>query len=50
MMIYWLTNTAGSSAQQYYESMQSQHWPTPSNVPTGVANFAEDIAIRQEGH
>jgi hypothetical protein len=31
----------------YYESMHSQHWPTPSTVPTGVANFAEDIAIRQ---
>ncbi len=46
VMIYWLTNTAGSSAQMYYESMHSGRWPTPSQVPTGVANFAEDIAIR----
>ncbi|MFC5002378.1 epoxide hydrolase family protein [Dactylosporangium cerinum] len=45
--LYWLTNTGGSSAQMYYESMHSSHWPTPSTVPTGVANFAEDIAIRQ---
>jgi pimeloyl-ACP methyl ester carboxylesterase len=45
--IYWLTNTAGSSAQMYYESMHSGRWPTPSQVPTGVANFAEDIAIRR---
>jgi pimeloyl-ACP methyl ester carboxylesterase len=45
--IHWLTNTAGSSAQMYYESMHSGRWPTPSQVPTGVANFAEDIAIRR---
>jgi pimeloyl-ACP methyl ester carboxylesterase len=45
--LYWLTNTGASSAQMYYESMHTQHWPTPSTVPTGVANFAEDIAIRQ---
>ena len=45
--LYWLTNTGTSSAQMYYESMHTQHWPTPSKVPTGVANFAEDIAVRQ---
>jgi pimeloyl-ACP methyl ester carboxylesterase len=45
--IYWLTNTGAASAQMYYESMHSQNWPTPSQTPTGVANFAEDIAIRQ---
>ncbi|MFB9679419.1 epoxide hydrolase family protein [Streptosporangium vulgare] len=45
-MIYWLTNTGTSSAQMYYESMHTGSWPTPSRVPTGVANFAEDIAIR----
>lgn len=45
--LYWLTNTGSSSAQMYYESMHTHHWPTPSAVPTGVANFAEDIAIRQ---
>ncbi|MEV0128693.1 epoxide hydrolase family protein [Dactylosporangium sp. NPDC050688] len=45
--LYWLTNTGSSSAQMYYESMHTHNWPTPSTVPTGVANFAEDIAIRQ---
>jgi pimeloyl-ACP methyl ester carboxylesterase len=45
--IYWLTNTGASSAQMYYESMHTRNWPTPSSVPTGVANFAEDIAVRQ---
>ena len=47
VMIYWLTATAGSSANLYYESMHSQEWPTPSGVPTAVACFAEDVAIRQ---
>jgi pimeloyl-ACP methyl ester carboxylesterase len=45
--LYWLTNTGASSAQMYYESMHSGRWPTPSSVPTGVANFAEDVAIRK---
>jgi len=27
--------------------MHSGDWPTPSRVPTGVAVFAEDIAIRR---
>jgi pimeloyl-ACP methyl ester carboxylesterase len=46
--IYWFTGTAGSSADVvYYESMHSADWPTPSRVPTAVAVFAEDIAIRR---
>ncbi len=45
--IYWFTGTAGSSANIYYESMHSGDWPTPSRVPTGVAAFAEDVAIRR---
>jgi hypothetical protein len=45
--LYWLTNTAGSSANLYYEAMHTATWPTPSSVPTGVAVFAEDIAIRR---
>ncbi|MBL7257569.1 epoxide hydrolase family protein [Paractinoplanes lichenicola] len=45
--LYWLTRTAGSAANMYYESMHSQNWPTRSEVPTGVANFAEDVAIRR---
>jgi pimeloyl-ACP methyl ester carboxylesterase len=47
VMLYWLTGTGASSAHLYYESMHSQHWPTPSTVPTGVAAFAEDVSIRQ---
>jgi epoxide hydrolase len=55
VMLYWLTRTAGSSANLYYEGAHSGHWgPTePSGVPTGVAAFAEDIAIRryaEKGH
>jgi pimeloyl-ACP methyl ester carboxylesterase len=47
VMLYWLTGTAGSSAQMYYEMMHAGDWPTPSQVPTGVAVFAEDVAIRR---
>jgi epoxide hydrolase len=47
VMLYWLTGTAGSSANLYYEVMHSGEWPEPSDVPTGVAVFAEDIAIRR---
>jgi pimeloyl-ACP methyl ester carboxylesterase len=46
--IYWFTQTAGSAANvTYYEDMHSGDWPTPSPVPTGVAVFAEDVAIRR---
>ncbi|WP_250030188.1 epoxide hydrolase family protein [Paractinoplanes maris] len=45
--IYWFTRTAGSSANMYYESMHGTNWPTPSRVPTGVANFAGDVAVRR---
>jgi pimeloyl-ACP methyl ester carboxylesterase len=47
VMLYWLTGTGASSAQLYYEGMHSGRWPTPSAVPTGVAAFAEDVAIRR---
>jgi pimeloyl-ACP methyl ester carboxylesterase len=47
VMLYWLTGTGASSAQLYYESMHSGRWPAPSTVPTGVAVFAEDVAIRR---
>ncbi|MCY1139409.1 epoxide hydrolase [Actinoplanes sp. Pm04-4] len=45
--LYWFTRTAGSAANLYYESMHGGNWPTKSSVPTGVANFAEDVAIRR---
>jgi pimeloyl-ACP methyl ester carboxylesterase len=47
VMLYWLTGTAGSAANLYYESMHTRNRPTQSGVPTGVAVFAEDIAIRR---
>ena len=45
--VYWFTGTAGSAANLYYEAMHGGDWPTPSHVPTGVAVFAEDVAIRR---
>lgn len=45
--IFWLTRTAGSAARIYRESIGA--WgkrPDPSPVPTGVANFQGDGAIR----
>ncbi len=47
VMLYWLTGTAGSAANLYYEVQHSDEWPERSGVPTGVAVFAEDIAIRR---
>src|SRR5262245_22502350 len=51
VMIYWLTGTAGSSAQIYYES--ASFLPTapvtpslpPVPVPLGVAVFPHDIIL-----
>lgn len=48
VMIYWLTGTGASSAHLYYESMHSGSWhESPASTPTGVAVFAQDIAIRR---
>jgi pimeloyl-ACP methyl ester carboxylesterase len=48
--IYWLTGSAASSANIYYESMHVQSWDTTTpSTPTGVAAFAEDVAIRRYG-
>ena len=46
--IYWFTATAGSAARLYREAA-GHAWgrrPAPSGVPTGVANFLGDRAIR----
>jgi pimeloyl-ACP methyl ester carboxylesterase len=46
--IFWLTATAGSAARLYLEA-GAEAWgrrPVPSPVPTGVANFPGDGAIR----
>jgi pimeloyl-ACP methyl ester carboxylesterase len=47
VMLYWLTRTAGSAANIYYEGQHAGEWPERSSVPTGVAAFAEDISIRR---
>ncbi|HEX4728627.1 MAG TPA: epoxide hydrolase [Jatrophihabitans sp.] len=51
VMIYWLTATAGSSAQIYYEDshltadfIRTWGGPWPLTVPVGVANFQQDPA------
>lgn len=46
--IYWLTGTAGSAAR-FYREIGAEAWgrrPARSPVPTGVANFRGDRAIR----
>jgi hypothetical protein len=46
--IFWLTATAGSAARLYREA-GAEAWgkrPAPSPVPTGVANFLGDRAVR----
>ncbi len=45
--VYWFTGTAGSSANLYYETMHHRMAQPKSPVPTGVAVFAEDLAIRR---
>jgi pimeloyl-ACP methyl ester carboxylesterase len=48
VMLYWLTGTAGSSARSYYDNMHAGSWgKQPGTTPTGVAVFAEDVAIRR---
>ena len=49
-MFYWLTRTAGSSARLYYETAHApRRGRPPRTTPTGVAVFAEDLAIRRFG-
>jgi microsomal epoxide hydrolase len=43
VMLYWLTNTAGSSARLYYEFVHTPRQPSVSTVPAGVAVFANDV-------
>lgn len=48
--IYWFTNTASSTAHTYYERFHDAAAWAPrerSTVPTAVANFTTDIAIRR---
>jgi microsomal epoxide hydrolase len=49
--IYWLTGTAGSSAQFYYEGAEAVRQaasgaaPPPTTVPVGVAVFPHDLFV-----
>jgi len=48
VMLYWLTGTAGTAADFYYEAAHSGwEFPAPSGVPTGVATFGRDVSIRR---
>jgi pimeloyl-ACP methyl ester carboxylesterase len=52
VMLYWLTGTARSSANSYYERFHDASMWAPkerSTVPTGVAVFPTDVAIRRFG-
>jgi len=44
VMIYWLTNTAGTSAvTAYFEPGQAPRSPELTTTPLGVATFADDV-------
>lgn len=47
VMLYWLTGTGASSAHLYYEVRREQPSRVRSGVPTGVAIFPTDPAIRR---
>ncbi len=47
VMLYWLTGTATSAADLYYESTHSGGPHEMLTTPTGVAVFAEDLSIRR---
>jgi epoxide hydrolase len=41
--LYWLTGTAGSAANWYYEDRHAEAKPTVNQVPTAVAVFEHDF-------
>src|ERR1035437_3311173 len=45
IMIYWVTNTAGSSTRLYYENTHSLPPMGHIDVPTGIALFPADILL-----
>jgi pimeloyl-ACP methyl ester carboxylesterase len=45
IMIYWVTNTAGSSTSLYYENTHSLPPIGHIDVPTGIAIFPADVLI-----
>jgi epoxide hydrolase len=51
VMLYWLTDTAASSARHYYENAHATHSHEPTTVPIGVAAFGGDFSgIRRFAH
>ena len=44
VMLYWLTNTATSSARLYFEAVKSFSRPLEVTIPVGIAVFPHDIA------
>ncbi|MBW4847849.1 MAG: epoxide hydrolase [Lachnospiraceae bacterium] len=45
IMIYWVTNTIGSSANMYYENVHSLPLMGRIEVPTGIALFPADVLL-----
>ncbi|MDF2926926.1 MAG: putative epoxide hydrolase [Paenibacillaceae bacterium] len=45
IMIYWVTNTIGSSAHMYYDNSHSLPPLGYIQVPTGVALFSQDVLL-----
>ncbi|MBC8170138.1 MAG: epoxide hydrolase [Anaerolineae bacterium] len=51
IMIYWVTETIGSSVRSYYESAQAQPLMNPGDrveVPTAVAHYPDDAPLPRE--
>ncbi len=44
VMLYWLTNSAASSARLYWESFK-QREQTPLSLPVGISSFPKDIFL-----
>jgi microsomal epoxide hydrolase len=49
IMIYWVTNTAGSSTRIYYDNTHSLPPLGHIDVPTGIAIFPADVLIPPKG-
>ncbi|MNC45535.1 hypothetical protein D3C75_945050 [compost metagenome] len=45
IMVYWLTNTVGSTAHMYYENSHSLPPLSYIEVPTGIALFPADVLL-----
>jgi pimeloyl-ACP methyl ester carboxylesterase len=45
VMLYWLTNTSGSSARLHFESFKGRGGPLPCPAPVGVAVLPHDITL-----